>query len=455
MNRFGLHSKRVLIDDQLIEATIYMLDGKVEEIVYGANWNTDFPVEDVGNSVIMAGLIDCHVHINEPGRTEWEGFDTATKAAAAGGVTTLVEMPLNASPVTTTKTALGRKIEAAKGKLHVNCGFWGGVIPENIEDLDELIESGVLGIKAFLTHSGIDEFPNVTEKDLRKALPIFKEHKVPLLVHAELESQHIDQHLLEENPMSYQAYLKSRPKSWEDKAIELMIDLCREFETPIHIVHLSSSNSIELLKNAKSEGLPITVETCPHYLFFNAEDIEDAHLPAGQGKTQFKCAPPIREKANNDLLWKALKDGLFSFVVSDHSPAIPKIKELDTGNLKMAWGGIAGLQFSLPAFWTKAKEGGFTIIDVAKLMSYNVAKYLNMEKQKGKIAVGYDADLMIWNPEKVFKVTKDNIQFRHKVTPYEGFELNGVVEKTFLGGHKVYDNGVFKELSNGKVLKRI
>lgn len=448
MNSFGLHSKRVLIDDQLIEATIFVQDGKIEEIVPGNNWNNNYPVVDVGNSVIMAGLIDCHVHINEPGRTEWEGFETATEAAAAGGITTLVEMPLNASPVTTTKAAFDIKLEATKGKLHVNCGFWGGVIPENIGELDELIQSGVLGIKAFLTHSGIDEFPNVTEDDLRKALPILKKHNVPLLVHAELESPHSDQQLLEANPISYQAYLKSRPRSWEDKAIRLMIDLCREFETPIHIVHLSSSDSIEVMKNAISEGLLITVETCPHYLFFNAEDIED-------GRTEFKCAPPIREKVNNDLLWKALKDGLFSFIVSDHSPAIPEIKELESGNLKKAWGGIAGLQFSLPAFWTKAKEKGFTISEIAKLMSYNVAEYLNLEDQKGKIAVGFDADLMIWNPEAVFEVTKDIIQFRHKVTPYEGYKLHGVVEKTFLGGHKVYDNGVFIELSKGKVLKRI
>lgn len=447
MDRFGLHSNRILIEDQLVEATIYILDGKVDEIVPGANWNNDFPVEDVGDSVIMAGLIDCHVHINEPGRTEWEGFDTATKAAAAGGITTLVEMPLNANPVTTNKEAFDKKIKATKGKLHVNCGFWGGVIPENIDELDELIESGVLGIKAFLTHSGIDEFPNVAEKDLRKALPIFKKHNVPLLVHAELESPHNDQHLLEANPTSYQAYLKSRPRSWENKAIQLMIDLCREFETPIHIVHLSSSDSIEVLENAKSEGLPITVETCPHYLFFNAENIEDR-------KTAFKCAPPIREKDNNDLLWKALKDGLFSFIVSDHSPTIPGIKELETGNLKKAWGGIAGLQFSLSAFWTKAKEKGFTIEDTAKLMSSNVAKYLNMEDRKGKVAVGYDADLMIWNPEEVFEVSKDIIQFRHKVTPYEGYNLYGVVEKTYVGGHKVYDNGVFKTLSKGKVLKK-
>ncbi len=444
---FGLHSKQVLVGEELVEATILLLDGKIKDIVFGNIKPYDFPIDNVGNSVIMPGLIDSHVHINEPGRTDWEGFDTATKAAAAGGITTLVEMPLNANPVTTTKEAFDKKIEATKGKLHVNCGFWGGIVPGNIEELDALIESGVLGIKAFLTHSGIDEFPNVEEQDLRKGLAILKKHKVPLLVHAEIESPHNDQHLLEDNPTSYKAYLKSRPKSWEDEAIKLMIDLCAESETHVHIVHLSSSNSIKALAKAKSEGLPITVETCPHYLYFNAEAIED-------GKTQYKCAPPIREKANNDLLWKALKEGLFSFIVSDHSPAPPEIKELDSGNFKKAWGGIAGLQFNLPVFWTKAKTQSISILEISKLMSLNVAKFLTIDHRKGKIAKGYDADLMVWNPEEVFEVTKDIIQFKHKVTPYEGSQLSGVVKKTFVAGHKVYDNGKFYELAKGKVLKR-
>ncbi|MCF6361635.1 MAG: allantoinase AllB [Cyclobacteriaceae bacterium] len=443
----GLHSKRVLVGKELVEATILLLDGKIKDIVFGNVKPYDFPIDDVGNSVIMPGLIDSHVHINEPGRTEWEGFDTATKAAAAGGITTLVEMPLNANPVTTTKEAFAKKLAATQGKLHVNCGFWGGIVPANIDELDALIESGVLGIKAFLTHSGIDEFPNVEEHDLKKGLPILKKHRVPLLVHAEIESPHNDQHLLEDNPTSYQAYLKSRPKTWEDEAIKLMIDLCAEFEASVHIVHLSSSNSIKVLAKAKSEGLPISVETCPHYLYFNAEDIEDR-------KTQYKCAPPIREKANNDLLWKALKEGLFSFIVSDHSPALPEIKELDSGNFKKAWGGIAGLQFNLPAFWTKAKTKEVSILETSKLMSLNVAKFLKIDHRKGKIAKGYDADLMVWDPEDVFEVTKNIIQFKHKVTPYEGCKLSGVVKKTFVRGHKVYDNGKFYELSKGKVLKR-
>jgi len=448
MNKcFGLHSKRVLIDNQLVEATVVVESGKIERIEMGAAASENFPLQDVGNSVIMPGMIDCHVHINEPGRTEWEGFDTATKAAAAGGITTLIEMPLNADPVTTTREAFEKKLAATEGKLHVNCGFWGGIVPQNLDELEGLIQSGVFGIKAFLTHSGIDEFPNVSEEDLRKGLPILKRYNVPLLVHAELDTPHGGQQLLDENPKSYQAYLKSRPKSWEDEAIQLMISLCEEFETPIHIVHLSSSNSIEALAKAKKTGLPISTETCPHYLFFNAEEIPD-------GQTQYKCAPPIRERANNDKLWQAAKEGLFSFIVSDHSPALPEIKELDSGNLKKAWGGIAGLQFNLPVFWTKAKVHGFSMADISQLMSSNVAAFLKMENRKGKIAKGYDADLTVWDPEDSFEVTKEIINFRHKITPYLGHQLDGIIRRTYVAGDLVYNDGAFDAFGKGKVLTR-
>ena len=447
MKRFGLHSKRILIKDELIEATLVIHDGKIESIQVGELLHADLDIEEIGTSVIMPGLIDSHVHINEPGRADWEGFDTATRAAAAGGITTLIEMPLNASPVTTSAKAFEEKVRAAENKLHVNCGFWGGIIPQHINELDDLIERGVFGIKAFLTPSGIDEFPNVTEEDLRKGLPILKKHNVPLLVHAEIEDSIPEQNLLNEFPKSYQAYLASRPKNREDNAVRLMINLCEEFDTRVHIVHLSSSSSIEPLENAHRKGIPISVETCPHYLVFDAETI-------GDGQTQFKCAPPIRERKNNDQLWHALKEGLFSFVVSDHSPALPDIKELDSGNLKKAWGGIAGLQFSLPAFWTRAKEQGISIFEISKLMGSNVARFLDLNSRKGKIAVGYDADLLIWNPDQNFVAKPEETHFRHKISPYISMELNGVVEKTFVGGHKVYDNGLFCELSKGKVLYR-
>ncbi|MBL4624367.1 MAG: allantoinase AllB [Flavobacteriales bacterium] len=364
----SIYSKRVLLPGGLTEATVFIDNGKISAIEKGKIEKDGYQLDDCGSSVIMPGLIDSHVHINEPGRTEWEGFNTATQAAAAGGITTLVDMPLNSSPVSINGKAFRQKLDASNGKLHVNCGFWGGLVPENIDDLDELLNAGVLGIKAFLTHSGIDEFPNVTEADLRKAIPILKKHDALLLVHCELDSPHADQQLLENSPTSYKAYLASRPKEWEDKAIALMIKLCEEYKVRTHIVHLSSANSIEQLKTAKAKGLPISVETCTHYLYFNAEDIRD-------GATEYKCAPPIREKENNEQLWQALKDGLIEFVVTDHSPAPPELKELESGNFKKAWGGIAGLQFSLPAFWTQAKERNFSIENVADLMSLNVAKF--------------------------------------------------------------------------------
>ncbi len=448
MTKITLHSTRVLTSEGLTDASIFVENGKITAIEKGLAKREGYTFEDCKNAVIMPALIDAHVHINEPGRTEWEGFDTATKAAAAGGIGTLIDMPLNSTPVTTTVAALKEKQSAAKGKIHVNCGFWGGVVPDNVGDLDALLAAGVFGIKAFLTHSGIDDFPNVTEADLRKALPILKRHNVMLLVHCELDEAHEDLTLLENNPTSYAAYLKSRPRAWEDNAIDLMIRLCKEFDVKIHIVHLSSSNSISNIQIAKNQGLQLTTETCPQYLFFNAENIPDA-------ATAFKCAPPIREAENNEQLWNALKNGTIDFIVTDHSPAPPELKAIDSGNFKTAWGGIAGLQFSLPVVWTKAKEKGFSIADISRLMTTNIARFLNLEDKKGKIQEGYDADLVVWHPEAEFTVTKDIIQHRHKVTPYENLTLSGVVEKTFIGGHKVYDSGAFLALGKGQILDKL
>jgi allantoinase len=380
----------------------------------------------------MPGLIDSHVHINEPGRTDWEGFESATYSAAAGGITTLIDMPLNSSPVTTTKDALETKIRASEGKLFVNCGFWGGITPESIQYLDKLLSAGVMGIKAFLTHSGIDEFPNVSEIDLRKAMPILKKHDAQLLVHCELEGKLSSPSVLHQEPSSYAAYLASRPKEWEDNAIKLLIQLCEEFRVKTHIVHLSSSNSIQQIQNAKEIGLPLTVETCPHYIVFNAEEIPD-------GETQYKCAPPIREKVNNELLWNAIEDGLIDFIVTDHSPAPPAIRELTSRNLLTAWGGIASLQFSLSAFWTEARKRNFTIEDISKLMSANVAKFLQLSTKKGSISIGYDADITIWNPESSYVVDAKNIFHKHAITPYLNQELYGIVIKTYVGGTVAFD----------------
>jgi allantoinase len=392
----------------------------------------------------MAGLIDPHVHINEPGRTDWEGFKTATKAAIAGGLTTLVDMPLNSSPVTTTVKAFEAKLLAANKNLHTNVGFWGGIVPGNEGEIEELIEKGVLGFKAFLTHSGIDDFPNVRENDLRKAMPIIAKYNLPLLVHCELSA---DSPTDSPNRSCYKNYLSSRPRKWEDDAISLMIRLCEEYGCRTHIVHLSSSNSIEQIKKAKEKGLPLTVETGQHYLYFSAEEIKD-------GQTQFKCAPPIREKENNELLWQALKDGLIDFVATDHSPAPPEMKQLLTGDFMKAWGGIASLQFALPVLWTAAKKRSGTICEIAKWLSEKPSMLIGKQATKGRIAQGYDADLLVWDPHKKFIVTEEIIQHKHKMTPYLNKELYGVVEQTYLAGKKVFDKGDFIELNQGTIITK-
>ena len=441
----AIKSKRVLTPDGIKEAIILISEGKIVELVSTLDYELEIEIRDVGNSVVMPGIIDPHVHINEPGRTEWEGFITSTKSAAAGGITTMIEMPLNALPVTTTAKNFEIKLEAAKNKLYVNCGFWGGVVPENQNELEKLLESGVFGLKAFLTHSGIDDFPNVNAVHLRKALKILKQYNKPLLVHCEIDSPHAESNLLDQNPNSYFAYLKSRPKSWEDSAIKLMIDLCRETESHIHIVHLSSANSIGQIKKAKVEGLPLTVETAPHYLFFKAEEIPD-------GATQYKCAPPIREKENNDQLWNALLDGTIDFIATDHSPSLPLLKEIESGNFKKAWGGIAGLQFSLPVIWTKMKEKNTAVEKLLKWLCEQPAQLCQLNSSKGKIQKNFDADITVWNPDQKFKVTESIIQHRHKITPYLNQELFGVVEQTFVNGKKVFDYGSVIDLNKGKIL---
>lgn len=433
-------SNRTITPGGIVKAVVLINDGKIVDVLNELP-EGNFPVTDVGDDVLMPGIVDPHVHINEPGRTSWEGFDTATKAAIAGGVTSLVEMPLNASPVTTTIRAFNEKIKATEGKLHTNCGFWGGVIPGNEKDIEPLVEKGVLGFKAFLTHSGIDEFPNATEEDLRKAMPVISKHEFPLLVHCELSAP--ARHLPTPTRL-YADYLASRPKQWEDNAIALMIQLCEEFGCRTHIVHLSSANSIEQIIKAKQKGIPLTVETCQHYLYFCAEEIKD-------GRTEYKCAPPIREKENNEQLWQALKDGIIDFVATDHSPAPPEMKELASGDFMKAWGGVSSIQVALPVLWTAAKKHDCTLNDIAKWLCAKPA-LLPQLKTKGKIAKGYDADLVTWNPEKKFTVTRNIIQHRHKITPYLGEELYGVVEQTWMAGEKVFDAGKFLHLNKGRIL---
>jgi allantoinase len=433
-------SNRTITPDGIRTAVVLIKDGRITDVVSELP-EGDFPVTDVGDSVLMPGIVDPHVHINEPGRTDWEGFDTGTKAAIAGGITSLVEMPLNASPVTTTAKAFDEKIKATHGKLHTNCGFWGGVVPGNEKDIEPLIERSVLGFKAFLTDSGIDEFPNVTEEDLRKVMPIIARHGLPLLVHCELSDNTLRP---PPSTRSYAGYLASRPKKWEDDAIALMIRLSEEFNCRTHVVHLSSADSLEQIANAKRNGLPLTVETCQHYLYFNAENIPD-------DRTEFKCAPPVREKANNERLWQALKEGIIDFVTTDHSPAPPEMKELISGDFIKAWGGISSIQFALPVLWTAAKQHDCDLNDIAKWLCEKPAS-LPQLRTKGKIAKGYDADFVVWNPDKKFVVTKEIIQHKHKITPYLNEELSGVVEQTWLNGEKVFDGGKFLHLNKGRIL---
>ena len=434
-------SNRTITPDGIKKAVVLIKNGKIADVLNEIPQG-DFPVTNVGDSVLMPGIVDPHVHINEPGRTNWEGFDTATKAAIAGGITSLVEMPLNASPVTTTAKAFDEKIKAAKGKLHTNCGFWGGIIPGNEKEIEPLIEKGVLGFKAFLTHSGIDEFPNVTEEDLRKAMPLIAKHNLPLLVHCELSDP------THHSPLTthhYNNYLSSRPKKWEDDAIALMIRLCEEFNCRTHIVHLSSADSIEQIAMAKQKGLPLTVETAQHYLYFNAEEIND-------GRTEFKCAPPIREKGNNERLWQALKDGIIDFVATDHSPAPPEMKEINSGDFMKAWGGISSIQFALPVLWTAAMRHDCGLKDLAKWLCSNPSSLPDLQNRKGKIVAGYDADFVMWKPEKPFLVTQEMIHHKHKITPYLNEGLFGTVEQTWMAGEKIYDAGIFLHLNKGTIL---
>lgn len=445
-----IKSSRIITPSGEQNGYVIIKDGIIIDVVNSLE-HVDDRTADVNDSVVMPGVIDPHVHINEPGRTEWEGFDTATKAALAGGITTLVDMPLNSSPVTTNAAAFDEKLVAAKHQLHINCGFWGGIVPGNENDIQPLIDKGVLGFKAFLTHSGIEDFPNVTEADLRKAMPIIAKNNLPLLVHCELTD---NIHRSATLSATYKNYLLSRPKKWEDDAIALIIKLCEEFNCRTHIVHLSSADSIEQIKVARQKGLPLTVETAQHYLYFYAEQI-------GDGQTQFKCAPPIREKENNEKLWEALKDGIIDFVATDHSPCTPDLKELQTGNFMKAWGGISSIQFALPVLWTAAKKRNYSLTELVTWLCENPATLIGKQNSLGKIAKGYIANVIVLNEKKQFPVNEDIIIHKHKITPYLNENLFGVIEQTYLSGEKVFDNACpdsfgrkFLHLNKGKIILR-
>jgi allantoinase len=432
-------------------ASIHISGGLISTIGSFADIPSGVEMVEAGeDSIVMPGLVDSHVHVNEPGRTDWEGFATATRAAAAGGVTTIVDMPLNCIPATTTLAGLKAKLEAAQGKLLIDAAFWGGVVPGNTSELQKLWDAGVVGFKCFLVHSGVDEFPNVTESDLRDAMPELARLGAILIVHAELpgpiEDACCQTGVDGPRDRSYANFLSSRPRAAENEAVELMIRLCRETGCRIHIVHHSSADALPMLRAAKQSGAPLTIETCPHYLHFAAEDIRD-------GATEFKCCPPIRERANREQLWSALRDGTIDMVVSDHSPCPPDMKRSEPGDFMKAWGGISSLQLRLPVVWTEASSRGFELSQIAEWLCGAPARQVGLARRKGSISVGCDADIVIWNPDREFRVEPEMIRHRHRLTPYEGEVLRGVVEKTFLRGRMVYDDGEFADPGGSLLLR--
>jgi len=441
-----IRGSRVVLPEGIASASIHIRDGRIEKVGAFDEVSAGQKIIDVDDSsVMMPGLVDTHVHINEPGRTEWEGFETATQAAAAGGTTTLVDMPLNSIPPTTTVAGLRAKLAAAKDKCQVDVGFWAGVVPGNIGELRGLYEAGVVGFKCFLVPSGVDEFPHVTEDNLREAMPELTRLGALLIVHAELPGP-IDRAAVSDGgAREYRSFLCSRPPTAENEAVALMIRLSGQLGTGVHIVHLSSADAIPLLRAAQREGVKITAETCPHYLHLAAEDVP-------LGATEYKCCPPIRDRENREQLWQGLIDGTIGIIVSDHSPCPGSMKEQQSGNFLEAWGGIASLELRLPVVWTEAQERGFSLEQLTRWLCSGPAALVGLERRKGEILAGADADLVIWNPDEEFRVSAASLHHRHKLTPYAGETLRGVVKKTFLRGIKIYDDGRLIQYPSGKFL---
>lgn len=447
----AFRSTRVLTPDGLAPAALLVENGRIAAIVGWGEAPPACALRDFGDALLLPGLVDSHVHINEPGRTEWEGFQTATKAAAAGGVTTLVDMPLNCIPETIEPQALEAKRAAANGKVWVDWAAWGGVVRGNAEALLPLARSGVPGFKCFLIHSGIDGFAWVDEADLRVALGKLRGSGLPLLVHAELAGP-VDAATHKLNAASedwrkYSTYLASRPDAAEVDAIALLIRLAEEFATPIHIVHLASAQALPLLADARRRSLPITVETCVQYLWFAAEEIPD-------GATEYKCAPPIRDAANREALWTALAHGAIDMVTTDHSPCPPAMKRRDEGRWDLAWGGIASLGLALPVLWTAMAQRGMTIEKIGEWMAAAPARLAGLSRRKGTLTVGADADFAVFDPDSEWTVTAEHLHFRHKLSPYLGAKLQGRVLETWLRGEQVYNGNQCIGQPRGRELVR-
>jgi allantoinase len=420
MSDLVLRSRRVVTPEGERPAAVRISDGRITAIeAY------ETPGENLGDLALLPGLVDTHVHVNEPGRTHWEGFATATRAAAAGGVTTIVDMPLNSLPPTVDVEALAVKRRAAAHQSFVDVGFWGGAVPGNLAELPALHEAGVFGFKCFLAPSGVDEFGHLDAAGLDRALRAVEGALV--LVHAE------DPEALSPAARSrtYADFLASRPRDAENRAVATVVAAARRASARVHVLHLSSSDALDALASARHDGVRVTAETCPHYLSLAAEDVPE-------GATQFKCCPPIREGANREALWRGLATGVLDCVVSDHSPSPPELKRLDSGDFAGAWGGIASLQLGLPVVWTQARERGHRLADVTRWMAQRPAEIAGL-RRKGRIVPGYDADLVAFAPDESFVVDPTRLHHRHPVTPYAGQRLRGVVQRTWLRGSVVDD----------------
>ena len=434
-----IRGKRVVTPLGERPAAIHVSGGVIVAITELEAVPAGLPVIDAGDLCVLPGLVDTHVHINEPGRTEWEGFETATRAAAAGGVTTLVDMPLNSVPPTTTLEGLRAKVRALEEKARVDVALCGGLVPSNAGlhgGLRDLFQEGVLAFKCFLAESGVAEFSHVHEAELRAGMTEIARLGAPLFVHAELPEplSEGEQAALGLDPRLYDTYLKSRPRSAENAAVELVLRIALETGARAHIVHLSSSDALTTIRRARDARVPLTVETCPHYLTFASEDIPD-------GATAFKCAPPIRESKNREKLWEALREGTIDQVVTDHSPSSAEMKCSGSGDFMKAWGGISSLQIGLAAVWTGAHARGHNAADIANWMSEAPARLAGLTGKKGAIAVGYDADLVFWDPDAEHSIDASTLEHRHKITPYHGRTLRGVVMRTILRGETIYERG--------------
>ncbi|MER7870130.1 allantoinase AllB [Streptomyces cellulosae] len=437
-----LRSTRVITPEGTRAASVAVAGGTVTAVLpHDAPVPVGARLEDLGDDVLLPGLVDTHVHVNDPGRTEWEGFWTATRAAAAGGITTLIDMPLNSLPPTTTVDHLRVKRKTAADKAHIDVGFWGGALPDNTADLRPLHEAGVFGFKAFLSPSGVDEFPHLDDDRLARALREIASFDGLLIVHAE-DPRQLDGAPQRGGPR-YADFLASRPRRAEDTAIERLLEQARRFDARVHVLHLSSADALPLIAEAKADGVRVTVETCPHYLTLTAEEVPD-------GASEFKCCPPIREAANQDLLWQALADGIIDCVVTDHSPSTADLK---TDDFATAWGGISGLQLSLPAVWTEARRRGHTLEDVVRWTSTRTAELAGLDARKGAVAPGHDADFAVLAPDETFTVDPAALQHRNRVTAYAGRTLHGVVRSTWLRGERVLADGEFTA-PKGRLLTR-